>query len=461
MVVQVAPLEVAPPATARALSLTSRELRRLGTIIRDQKKSSPERRTLARAILLAARAWSSEAIAHELDLGIAQVEQLRERFARCRFFALEDPRPGLAGLYGHAGRPDPESTFAPVEIQLTGADRRKLQRTVAAHKSEQREVLRAKVILLASQGLNNGQIADDLGCDVQTVKKWRGRYAVDGLVGLYDLPRSGRPSKFSAIERCACISLLLQEPPAPRSSWTLDMAVEALRAQGTVPAISRETLSRWLRTADVKPHRNRYWLNCKDPNFKAKMEQIVNLYMNRPKGVRVICIDEKTCIPARQRLHPDKPTRPGQARRLEFEYERHGTVHLIAALDVHTGRVIGECVDTNNSDAFIRFLCRLRRLYPGEKLQFILDNGTTHKSRKTKKFLARHSWLGTTVFLPNHASWLNQVEIWFSVLSRQALRHASFSSRAQLIERIQSYIELHNEHCKPYRWTATGETLRA
>ena len=456
MVVQVAPLRVVPSERSRALSLTSPELRKLRAITR-HRKSDPLKRTRARVILLAAQAWTNEAIAHEVDLPSAEVDELRERFARCRFHALTNSRP--------AGPRDAETcanaAATPARIDLTGSERWELQRIVAAHKSQQRMVLRARIVLLAGRGLNNSQIAHELDCELQTVRKWRSRYARSREEGLYDMPRSGRRSRFSPTERCAAIAVLLQPPPAPRSSWTLDMAVEALLAQRVVPAISRETLSRWLRTADIKPHRTRYWLNSKDPDFNAKMAQVIDLYMNRPKGVRVICIDEKTCIPARERLHPDRPMRAGRPRRLEFEYERHGTVHLIAAFDVHTGRVIGECVDTNNSAAFIRFLCRLRRMFPGETLHFILDNGTTHRSRKTPKFMARHPWLGKAVFLPTHSSWLNQIEIWFSVLARQALRHASFSSRAELIDRIQAYIELHNQHCKPYRWTATGEALRA
>lgn len=457
MVVKVAPLRVAPPERARALSLTTAELRKLRSISR-HRRSDPKKKCRARVILLAAQAWTNDAIAREVDLPFEEVDQLRERFARCRFHALADAPQSRPAAPLDSGTQPPNT---PVGIDLTGSERWELQRIVAAHKSEQRMVLRAKIVLLAGLGLNNSEIAHELECDLQTVRKWRNRYARCRAEGLYDMPRSGRRSRFSATERCAAIAVLLEPPPAPRSSWTLDMAVEALLARGVVSAISRETLSRWLRTADIKPHRTRYWLNSKDPDFNAKMAQVIELYTNRPKGVRVICIDEKTCIPARQRLHPDKPMRAGRPRRLEFEYERHGTVHLIAAFDVHTGRVIGECVDTNNSSAFIGFLCRLRRMFPGERLHFVLDNGTTHRSRKTTKFMARHPWLGKAVFLPTHSSWLNQIEIWFSVLARQALRHASFSSRAELIDRIQAYIELHNEHCKPYRWTATGETLRA
>jgi transposase len=222
--------------------------------------------------------------------------------------------------------------------------------------------------------------------------------------------------------------------------------------------MGRETLSKWLRTADIKPHRFRYWLNSKDPDFQAKMRRVVDLYVNKPRVGRVICLDEKTCIPARERVAPDKPTKPGQIRRQEFEYRRHGTVHLLAAYEVHTGRVVAKCVDKNDSRAFIQFLRDLRKVFPRETLHLVMDNASTHRSKKTTAFLESHPRM-VPVFLPTHASWLNQIEIWFSVLTRQALRGVSFSSRAELIDLIHEYIEEHNRTAAPYKWTMKGTPL--
>lgn len=347
-----------------------------------------------------------------------------------------------------------------VPIRLKSRERKELLRIVRAQKSQQRMVLRARIVLLAADGRNNCEIADELRCDVQTARKWRFRFAEWRLEGLEDLPRSGRPVRFEAGQRHDIFSTLLGSPPPPYARWSLDLLAQELVARGIVRAISKQTISRWLRTADIKPHRCRYWLNSKDPDFKTKMKRVVDLYINKPRSGRVICVDEKTCIQAREQLHPEKPMKEGLVRRPEYEYKRHGTVHLIAAFEVHTGKVTAQCVDKNDSRAFIAFLKALRKKYPRETLYLILDNGTTHRSEATTKFLARHPRL-VLVFLPIHASWLNQIEIWFSVLSRRAIRHVSFRSRQELIDRIHAYVAAHNRHAKPYRWSTKGVPLKA
>lgn len=455
MVVQASPIESSPPH-GRGISLTSSELRKLRSIARNPK-AERDTRANAKALLLAAQACSNQEIAEKLDLAVGAVDRLRERFARCRLAAVHTPPDVVLP-------PLEEMLAAPVgkarPIRLQDFEREWLEATIRAATAQQRAVLRAKVVLLAAQGRNNCEIADELRVDVKTVRKWRTRFAAERLDGLYDLARTGRPAKFEASQRLEAIAAMLKAPPEVYARWSLDLAVEALIDAKIVPSLSRETLSRWLRTADLKPHRCRYWLNSKDPDFNAKMERITALYLNKPKDGRVISIDEKTCIPVREHLRPERPMKPGRVRQPEYEYKRHGVVHLIAAFDVHTGEVVAECVDKNNSAAFIEFLCKIRRKYPGEKLYLILDNGTTHRSKKTKKFLAKHPWLGTPVFTPTHASWLNQIEIWFSVLTRQALRHVSFRDRQELIDRIFAYVALHNEEAKPYKWTKTGEALR-
>lgn len=454
MVIALAPIEM-QPLSERPLSLTSRELRRLRRVVRDQKQHA-DRRSRARALLLAARAQDSRDIAHELGLPVDQVRQLRARFGRSRLAALEDE---AGPIEFPVDSPEANDQDA-VRITLVGSERRELRRVVAAHKSEQRAVLRAKIVLLAAQGRNNCEIADELGCHVQTVRKWRARFASGRLENLRDLPRPGRTPQFEASVRHKAIAALLGPPLPGFARWTLDSAVQALIERKIVTTISRETLSRWLRSFDLKPHRCRYWLESKDPEFQPKMDAIVDLYLNKPRNGRVICIDEKTCIPARERIRPDQPARPGRVRRQEFEYRRHGTVHLIAAFEVHTGRVFTKCVDKNDSDAFIEFLREVRRQYPREKLYLVMDNGTTHRSEATTKFLATQPRM-VPVFTPTHASWLNQVEIWFSALSRRSLRHMSFDSREALIRHIEAFVAAHNQTAKPYRWTKTGEALRA
>lgn len=444
------------------ISLTSSELRKLRRLARNPK-ANPTVSIRARAILLAAQAVSNEVIARRLNLSAKAVLLLKDRFTRCRFDALRSDdeleklrlQQELRNLVISV-QPDPIGF-----LMLAEAEKSELERTVRATTSEQRAVLRAKAILLASSGRNNSAISAILGCDIKTVRKWRARFIKERMDGLYDLSRSGRPRKFTASHRHDMIAMILQAPPPPFSTWTLEMAAQALTTRGIVKAISLETISRWLRTADVKPHRCKYWLNSNDPDFKVKMDRVLDLYMNPPKNCRVICIDEKTCIQAVERRYPDQNMRSGRIRRKEFEYVRHGTVHLIAAFDVQSGAVYAECVDKNNSEAFLLFLCRLRQRYPNEALHFILDNGTTHRSRRTGKFFARHRWLGTPVYLPTHASWLNQIEIWFSVLARQALKNLSVNSREQLIATIYAYVDHHNRKAKPYKWTKTGDACTA
>lgn len=343
-------------------------------------------------------------------------------------------------------------------ITLRGAERRQLTRIVRAHTSEQRYVLRARIVLGAALGRNNCEIADEMGCDRETVRKWRRRFAVMRMGGLDDSPRSGRPPRFSSTQKHDVFSMVVGAPPAPYARWTVDLLASELKRQGIVPAISPETVSLWLRSADVKPHRIKYWLTSNDPDFKQKKDRIVDIYLNPPTDGVVVSIDEKTSIQALERWRRQYATAPGRVRRLDFEYKRHGVVNLIAAFNVGTGNVIGECVDKNDSAAFIVFVRRIMEVYPSGKLYLILDNGSTHRSKETTAFFAEHSRL-VPVFTPTHASWLNQVEIWFSLLSRQALRHVTFTSREELRDRILQYIETYNATSRAFNWTSKGQPL--
>lgn len=321
-------------------------------------------------------------------------------------------------------------------------------------------VLRARIVLLAADGLNNSEIAEELVCDLKTVRKWRGRFHRQRLEGLDDLLRSGRPAVFEASQRQEVFTLATSAPPHPLGRWTVDLLAEHLVDSGIVPSISRETVSLWLRTADLKPHRVKYWLNSKDPDFRAKRDRVLELYLKPPKDGVVVCVDEKTSIQALERCHPERPAGYRRPRHVEFEYKRHGTVHLIAAFEVHTGRVpVFQCVKPNNSKAFIAFCRKLLKHYPRRKLYLVLDNGTTHKSNETKKFFAGSPRI-VPVFLPTHASWLNQIEIWFSALTRQALKHVSFTSTNALTAAICDYVAFHNRrNAKPYKWTSEGKPL--
>lgn len=446
--------QLAPPPAEPPIRLNASELRRLRRISRDPK-SSPSRILAAKVVLHAAQGTTSERIAVELGTSIETARSVRRRFARCGFAGLEEPSPPrVAYVPPDAAGASPHA----VRILLRGSEKRHLERIVRAHRTEQRMALRAKIILLANLGRNNSEIADELGVSVKTARKWRGRFGQCGLEGLYDEPRSGRPPVFDTTLRHEVFTAVVGPPPEPYTRWTLDLLAKHLVDSG-FESVSLETLSYWLRTADIKPHRVRGWLESKDPNFREKRDRILALYRNPPKDGVLLSIDEKTSIQARERTRPDQAPRPGRARRVEWEYKRHGVVHLLASFEVCTGRVVGEFADPNNSAAFINFLTKLLKLYPKGKIYLILDNGTTHCSLETKRFFSKHKRF-VPVFTPTHASWLNQIEIWFSALSRHALRYRSFESQDDLREQIEAYIAFHNrELALPFEWTTKGKPL--
>ncbi len=214
-----------------------------------------------------------------------------------------------------------------VRIKLLGRERRELNRIVRASTAEQRIVQRARIVLLAAQGLNNSQIGDDLEVDLKTVRKWRSRFHDHRVDGLDDLPRPGRPLVFEASQRQELFTLATSAPPRPLGRWTVDLLAEHLVESGIVPCISRETVSFWLRTAELKPHRVKYWLHSKDPQFRVKRDRVLQLYLKPPKDGVVLCVDEKTSIQALEHCHPGRAAGFRRPRHVEFEYKRHGT-HL-------------------------------------------------------------------------------------------------------------------------------------
>ena len=443
-------------APASRIRLDARDCRKLRRLI-GQPESSSSQVLSARVVMDAAQGRTDKEIAEALKTSSELVCAIVQRFARSRFVSLKDELRVIPPMT--AAAPD-GSLAAAIRISLTGTARRRLAQIAHAHTSEQRMALRANVILLASLGENNSEIADQLGVDVKTVRKWRKRYSQNGMEGLYDEPRSGRPFRFEATARHELFTAVVGPPPEPYAAWSLDLLAKHLVDNKLVGSISIETVSYWIRTADIKPHRVRGWLNSTDPNFREKKDKIVELYLNPPKDGVLLSVDEKTGIQALERVRKDQAAQPGQRARHEWEYRRHGTANLLASFNVSTGQIQSEILDgKNDSDAFINFLKKLMRVYPEGKLYLILDNGTTHCSNKTKSFFEENERL-VPVFTPTHASWLNQIEIWFSVLSRQALRKVSFPSLDKLRERIEAYITLHNQElAASYEWSTKGKPL--
>src|SRR6266487_4613721 len=315
-------------------------------------------------------------------------------------------------------------------VQLSIKRRGKLEQIVRAGSSPQRLVLRARIVLAAAAGAANAAIARDLGCSVGVVRTWRGRFAVRGIPGLFDKPRSGRPETHGPSARLAVIAVA--------------------------------TAGRVLAEAKLRPHKVRGWLNrADDPQFWIRAGQVCRLYLNPPPGTVLVSVDEKTGIQAKSRKHPQLPARAGRDARREFEYVRHGTVSILAAMNVATGEVIAERVEKNNSAAFTAFLPMLHQMiHPHLRIHLICDNGSSHTSRATRAWLSAHPRFEVT-YTPKHASWLNMIEQWFGVLTRRPLRRGDFTSRDELETKITAFTIRHNKNARRYKWSYDAGTEHA
>ncbi|MEU8927106.1 IS630 family transposase [Kitasatospora sp. NPDC048545] len=348
-----------------------------------------------------------------------------------------------------------------VAVVLEAEVRERLVRTVASAKSEVRAVLRAKIVLAAADGLANGAITRELEVSVNTVRTWRGRFAAHGMDGLRDAERSGRPRSYGPEVRVAIVATATSAPPYPEAIWS-HRAI-APRVAGTCFApVSASQVGRILADLDLKPHKVRGWLTRRDtPDFWQRAADVCALYLNPPEGAVVLSIDEKTAIAARSRRRPGRPARPGEPVRQEFEYRRHGTASLVAALDVRTGEVLTEVIARNDAVTFTAFLEQLDQVIaPGKEIHVVLDNGSSHTAKHTKAWLAAHPRWHVRL-TPPHASWLNQVELFFSALTRRVVRHGDFTGRDDLIDKLETYAIGHNETAKPYPWTYEGSPLKA
>jgi transposase len=342
---------------------------------------------------------------------------------------------------------------APV-IELTPEEEDSLNRVVRSATSPQRDVLRARIILLAAEGKRNKQIQKLLRVSKPVVVKWRGRFAAQRLKGLSDESGRGRKRKYDAETRHRIAAMACMTPPeSVGTHWSVRTLAKHLNVK---PGIVHSVLS----SEDIKPHRMRYWKTSTDPEFEPKMLDIVGLYMNPPENVIVLSVDEKTSIQALDRTQPLLPMKPHLIERRSHEYKRNGTASLMAALEVHQGTVLGQCIENNNSDTFIKFLKRLLKAYPDKELHLIVDNGSSHRSKQTKQWVDKQKRIHLH-FTPTHGSWLNQIEIWFGILTRKIVRRGIFKSRAELVARIIKFIEAYNQEARPFQWTYTGNPLAA
>lgn len=349
---------------------------------------------------------------------------------------------------------------AAAPLALSRKQERKVRRLLASPLSGQALVLRARIVLLAAEGLPNTRIAAQVACSPPTVRLWRTRFRRHGVPGLFDRLRSGRPETFGPSERLAVVAVATSAPPEGASVWTRASIAAHLAERGLV--LSASTVGRVLAEAKVRPHKVRGWLNRTDnPAFWAQAGQVCRLYLDLSPDTLLVSVDEKTGIQAKSRRHPTIRTQPGQVERREFEYRRHGTVSIIAAMDVATGQVIAQRIERNNSQAFISFLRLLNQCTdPALKIHLVMDNGSSHTSKATRAWLAAHPRFAVT-HTPKHASWLNMVEQWFSALTRRLLRRGDFTSRDDLEAQITTYTIRYNRTARPYKWRYDADAEHA
>ncbi|MBA2472145.1 MAG: IS630 family transposase [Pseudonocardiales bacterium] len=335
----------------------------------------------------------------------------------------------------------------------------RLEAIVAKASAPQRLVLRARIVLAAWRRETNAKISRDLGICEDTVRKWRGRFRREGLPGLSDRPRSGRPPVYGIADQLLIVATVTQQTPQVDSHWTHRALAEYLAEP---VGIGASQIGRILASLDLKPHRVRGWLNRPaDPAFHTKAQAVCRLYLDPPADTVLFSVDEKTAMQARSRKRATRPVRPGQPERREFEYVRHGTVSLIAAMNVTTGTIHPKIITRNDSATFIEFLTELAQTVdPTKNIHLILDNGSSHTSKQTRKWITEHPRF-TVTYTPTHASWLNIVEIFFSILTRRMLRRGDFASRDDLADKITTFITAYNETAKPFRWTYDAKLLRA
>jgi transposase len=340
------------------------------------------------------------------------------------------------------------------ELVLSEAERSELSSLAARRNTAQAMALRCRIVLACAAGAQNKDVALELDVCANTVGKWRRRFIAERLDGLRDEPRSGAPRSIDDARIEAVIVQTLESLPPAATHWSS-------RGMARAAGLSTSTVQRIWRAFGLQPHRLETFKLSTDPNFVAKVRDVVGLYMSPPDRAVVLCVDEKSQIQALDRSQPMLPLRPGQAARRTHDYKRHGTTSLFAALDVATGRVIGQCYPRHRAAEFRRFLDQIEaQVPPGLDVHLVMDNYATHKTPMIRAWLARRPrW--HVHLTPTSSSWLNQVERFFALLTERQLRRGVHRSVADLHQAIESFIEHHNASPKPFRWFKSADDILA
>lgn len=343
------------------------------------------------------------------------------------------------------GRP-----IAPVVLSLEV--RKQLEQMANSRSHPHGLVRRAKIVLMAADGLNNKAIAEKIGLTGSMVGMWRKRFLKQGMVGLYDEPRPGGPRSIGDERVASLLRKTLKTKPRGCTQWTC-------RALAAETKISKSTVQRIWKAFGLQPHRQKHFKLSTDPFFVEKVRDIVGLYLNPPDNALVLCVDEKSQVQALDRTQPLLPMGIGYVEGVTHDYIRHGTTTLFAALDIASGNILARCHKHHRHQEFLKFLRHIDDNVPRDlDIHIVVDNYATHKHPKIKRWLAARPRYHVH-FTPTYASWLNQVEIWFNIITQKAIRRGTFRSVRDLVSKIEHFVSVYNAKAQPFVWTATTDSI--
>lgn len=338
-------------------------------------------------------------------------------------------------------------------LTLTTEQRTELETRERSRRGRADAARRARVILLLADGDPYATITAKTGCSSRTIALWKRRFEADGLAGLAARHRGSKRTVLTPALQARILAWTRRAPPHGATHWSTRSLGRKLGVQHTI-------IARAWRDAGLQPHRLERYMRSTDPDFETKAADVIGLYLEPPQHAVVFCIDEKTAIQALDRVDPLLPLSPGRAERQGFEYYRHGTLSLYAALNTQTGEVLGSAVPRHTSDEFVAFLQSVVQTQPRRReVHIIVDNLSAHKTQKVRTFLAAHPSVRVH-YTPTYSSWLNQVELWFSKIERDVIARGIFTSVTDLRRKLMRYIKQYNKTAKPFRWSYADPTRR-
>ena len=338
-------------------------------------------------------------------------------------------------------------------LEVSGSTREELESLSRSLSLAAGLVSRAKIVLLCADGFDNKAVVEEVGTSRQTVGKWRERFRTQGLMDLYDERRPGKPRSIEDDEVMVLLRKTLDTEPADGCThWSC-------RSMADTTGVSKSTVHRVWKAFNIQPHRQKHFKLSTDPFFVEKVDDIVGLYLNPPDNAMVLCVDEKGQTQALERTQPLLPLGLGYVEGVTHGYIRHGTTTLFAALDVATGQILAQCKPRHRHQEFLSFLKHIDANVPPDlDVHLVVDTYSTHKHVKVKRWLAARPRYHIH-FTPTYSSWINQVEIWFNIITQKAILRGSFSSVRQLVDKIRYFTDAYNPQARPFLWTATADSI--